>query len=177
MNKKNNKIESLINKSAKYVSVLFLICSANACSQYMDYEPEFKDNEIYGLWTDTTTLSPVGKIVNSLHFRIDGTFVANNMAFGIYTDSQSENEMSYYTEEHGNYVQSVRNIYFVSKKTVQWDVANNQPPVSNNNEKVIFESCTYEIVADTLKISYITYPADTPELTNRTYVRKRYQPD
>ena len=134
------------------------------------------DNEIYGLWTDTVSVKPMGRNVSSLLFRPNGTFLYVVTGLGYY-EKQGVGELSFYTEEHGNYIQSARNIYFMSKKSVSWDLALNRPPVSTEVEQVIFESCTYEIEEDTLKISYISYPADAPVLTSQKYIRKKQLPD
>lgn len=171
-----NKINQFITNRQKSISIIVafvLVFSVASCSSYPDYEQAFYDNEIYGLWTDTVAHEPAGIIINSLLLRSNGTFLSTNSGFGVYSESQKEGELSYFAEEHGNYVQSARNIYFVSKKSVQWDVAVNQQPVVSDVEKVIFESCTYSIEQDTLRISYITYPADAPELTTRKYIRKK----
>lgn len=176
MSNKVKLFKSRFLKGAGIVSVLIVSLVLSACSAYMDAEPEFPDNDIYGLWTDTTAMKPVGRNVKKLLFRPDGTFLYVVSGLGYY-EKQEAGDLSFYTEEHGNYVQSARNIYFVSKKSVQWDVALNQPPVSVDQDKMIFESCTYQIDKDTLKLSYVSYPADAPVLTIQKYIRKKQLPD
>ncbi len=176
MNNNRNQIKSFLKKSARLIAVLIIASGISACSSYMDAGPEQTDNEIYGLWTDTLSVKPFGRNVNSLLFRPNGTFLYVVSGLGYY-EKQGIGELSFYTEEHGNYIQSARNIYFMSKKSVRWDLALNRPPVSTEVERVIFESCTYEIEEDTLKISYISYPADAPVLTSQKYIRKKQLPD
>lgn len=171
-----NQIKEFFNKSARLIAVLIIATGISSCSSYMDAGPEPADNEIYGLWTDTVLVKPMGRNVNSLLFRPNGTFLYVVSGLGYY-EKQGVGELSFYTEEHGNYIQSARNIYFMSKKSVRWDLALNRPPVSAEVEQVIFESCTYEIEKDTLKLSYITYPADAPVLTSQKFIRKKQLPD
>ncbi|MBN2766124.1 MAG: hypothetical protein JXR27_07085 [Paludibacteraceae bacterium] len=175
MNNKENQIKSFFIKSTRIISVLIISLGIASCSSDMYAEPELTNNEIYGLWTDTIKTTE-GRYVYNLTFRPNGTFLSTTLGLGFY-DKQEENEMSFYSDEQGNYVQSARNIYFLSKNTTEWDAFKNQPPVSNDTSKVIFESCSYEIIIDTLTLKYISYPADAPELTTRKYIRKTQQPD
>ena len=120
MNNNRNQIKSFLKKSARLIAVLIIASGKSACSSYMDAGPEQTDNEIYGLWTDTLSVKPFGRNVNSLLFRPNCTFLYVVSGLGYY-EKQGIGELSFYTEEHGNYIQSARNIYFMSKKSVRWD--------------------------------------------------------
>lgn len=147
-------------------AVFFTSCSAD----YMDLEPNFAENDIFGVWVDTVVLSPQGYAVNELRFSENGMFVSGTKNYGMYA-TQAANDPSGYFEYYGNYVLTAKNIYFASKQNVSWDGSTAASPVTTQKDEVIFESCTYKISRDTLEISYLTYPADAPVVTTRKYIR------
>jgi len=147
-------------------AVFFTSCSAD----YMDLEPNFAENDIFGVWVDTVVLSPQGYAVNELRFSENGMFVSGTKNYGMYA-TQAANDLSGYFEYYGNYVLTAKNIYFASKQNVSWDGALTASPVTTQKDEVIFESCTYKISRDTLEISYLTYPADAPVVTTRKYIK------
>ena len=55
MSNKVKLFKSRFLKGAGIVSVLIVSLVLSACSAYMDAEPEFPDNDIYGLWTHSLT--------------------------------------------------------------------------------------------------------------------------
>lgn len=148
------------------VAVFFTSCSMD----YMDLNPAFAENEIFGVWVDTVALSPQGYAVNELDFSKNGMFVAATRNYGMHA-TQSVNDLSGYFEYYGNYVLTAKNIYFASKQNVSWDGSTAASPVTTQKDEVIFESCTYKISHDTLEISYLTYPADAPVVTTRKYIK------
>ena len=147
-------------------AVFFTSCSMES----MDLNPDFAENEIFGVWVDTVTLMPQGYAVNKLSFSQNGMFVAGTKNYGMYA-TQAANDPSGYSEYYGNYVLTAKNIYFASKQNVTWDGSAVASPVTTQKDEVIFESCTYKINRDTLRISYLTYPTDAPVVVNRQYVK------
>ena len=156
----------------KYLTLLVATFFVVACSSYEDTEalPSGSENEIYGVWIDTVTAQPQGYYIHELVIQPNGSFLSGARMFGIYS-GQGDNELSGYFEQYGNYVLSKQNIYFVAKQTVSWDSFTNQPPLTLVKDVVIFESCTYRIYGETLELTYITYPADAPVITKRSYTK------
>lgn len=156
----------------KYLILLVTTFFVVACSNYEDTEalPSGSENEIYGVWIDTVAAQPQGYYVHQLVIQPNGSFLSGTRTFGIYS-GQGKNELSGYFEQYGNYVLSKQNIYFVAKQSVSWDSFTNQPPLTSVKDVVIFESCTYRIYRETLELTYITYPADAPVITKRSYTK------
>ena len=156
----------------KYLILLVTTFFVVACSSYENTEalPSDSDNKIYGVWIDTVAAQPQGYYVHQLVLQSNGSFISGTRTFGI-CSGQGKNELSGYFEQYGNYVLSKQNIYFVAKQTVSWDSFTNQPPLTLVKDVVIFESCTYRIYGETLELTYITYPADAPVITKRSYTK------
>ena len=157
-------------KIKHWLFVLIAVVSSSCSMDYLDLEPEFVENDIFGVWADTVRGQQNGYLVNELVFRENGTFVAGTKHYGVYI-TQNTNQLSAYSEYYGNYVLGSKNIYFASKQNTYWDSLTAAAPVITVKDEVLFESCTYKISNDTLSISYITYPADAPEVTTRKYIK------
>mgnify|MGYP001809935302 FL=1 len=114
-------------------TVVLSACSAD----YMDLNPEFVENDIIGVWTDTIRGQQHGYIVNELVFRENGIFVAGTRQYGTYA-TQTTNQLSAYSEYYGNYVLSSKNIYFASKQNTFWDSFTTSSPVVTVKDEVLF---------------------------------------
>jgi hypothetical protein len=101
------------------------------------------------------------------------TFNERSAQYGT-NSSRPVNELSAYTEHSGNFVLSdKKNIRFVSKQRVDWNSITASNPVTTIVDEGIFESCTFKVSADSLMLTYITYPNDAPTTTIRKYVRSK----
>jgi hypothetical protein len=160
----------IIFKSLLIITISFTFWSCKNYDDDISSLNNFTPNDLFGVWTDTLKSGTTGKTVNMLTFNPNGSFVAGTNTYGIY-GGQKSNDLSGYFEYYGNYVLSIKNIYFKSQQSISWDSFAGGNPVKTQKDQVIFESCTYKISSDTLNISYITYPADAPVVTKRQYKR------
>lgn len=146
-----------------------------ACSSYeLEEMPLDIQNPAYGTWTDTTTMQPKGYYITQLDLNSNGSFVLATHTYGAYTN-QSTIDLSGYSEHYGNYVLSSRNIYFVSKQSVNWDSFTGGNAVTTVKDLELFKSCTYTVKNDTLELTYITYPADAPVTTKQIFKKATKQ--
>lgn len=63
-----------------------------------------------------------------------------------------------------------------SGKAVSRDSRSGDNQTAHVEERTIFESCTFTIHDDLLKLSCVTYPADAVEITIKVYRRCEKQP-
>jgi len=132
------------------------------------------DNNIYSALTGTTWIDTVfvsqddSYYVDQLTFNDDETFTAKFSSYGIYPD-QSKNELSGWFVYTGNYTVSDDSLYFIANQVTSWDLFFNEDPETVHEPQVIFENCNFELHDGLLRLSYITYPADAPEITVRQY--------
>jgi len=160
----------IIFKSLLIITISFTLWSCKNYDDELGSINNFTSNDLFGIWTDTLKSGSSGTTINVLTFNPNGTFVSSTNSYGVYS-GQKSNNLSGYFEYYGNYVLSIKNIYFKSQQSISWDSFTGGNPVKTLKDEVIFESCTYKISNDTLNISYISYPADAPIATNRQYKR------
>jgi len=160
----------IIFKSLLIITISFCFLTCKNYEEEFTITDNFTPNDIFGVWTDTLKLGITERTVNELTFNPNGTFVASKKSFGVY-DGQKNNDLSSYFEYFGNYVLSIKNIYFKSQQSISWDSFTEGNSIKTLNEEVIFESCTYKISNDTLIISYITYPTSVPITSKQQYKR------
>ncbi len=150
--------------------LLFLISlSVIACSNNdMEANLDFADSEIFGNWVDTVQLQPKGYLVSTLIFRPNGSFDAYADKFGLYVD-QVKDSISSYRHDVGNYVLSTKNIYFISKQSISWDLMANTLPQTTIKDSTLFESCTYKIINNKVELTYIEIENKEEKQVTHTY--------
>lgn len=148
-----------MKKLIRYLLLLSFTATVGCSSDMSDLE-YIPDNEIYGVWTDTTIIQTKGLRVEKLAIRSNSSFIYSIEGFGAY-ESQTLDDKSFTQEDFGSFVLSTRNIYFVSKQYQYWDFVSQKISETKIEDKVLFESCTYTIVNDTLTLKFKNIQADS----------------
>ncbi|MDD3078649.1 MAG: hypothetical protein PHH37_06060 [Paludibacter sp.] len=155
----------------KNILLIITAISLFSCSaEYSDLNVIGDENPVTGIWTDTTHLETQGKIISTLTFTDNGSFTYSADKYGIYSN-QSDSDLSAYSRDIGNYVLSVKNIYFASKQNTTWDSSTGGDPVTTSEEQTLFDECSYTINEDTLTLNYITYSANAQASTTKLFTR------
>lgn len=163
----------MIKNKLKYSLILFSCLFVAACSSYdSELNPNFADSEIFGNWADTVQLQPRGYVVYSLVFRPNGSFEVNNDKYGLYAN-QVKDSISSFRHDLGNYVLSTKNIYFVSKQSISWDLMTNKLPDTSVKDSTLFQSCTYKIDKNILELKYIDIQNKQEKQVTHTYKKVR----
>lgn len=156
-----------------FVSLLFwgsVSCSNNDIA--LDNRLEEAESELVGLWADTTDIEPYGFNVSTLLFSMGNNFVAKEAKFGIYPETNEDMVLSSFDEYQGNYIQSLRNIYFATQQKISWDLQLSTSPNFNTTNQSIFEDCSYTIANDTLTLTYTEQQGKESIRNTKKYKRK-----
>ena len=163
----------MIKNKIKYFLIFSISIFSLACSNSdLEENPNFADSEIFGNWADTVQLQPQGYVIYSLVFRPNGAFEANNDKFGLYT-VQAMDSLSAYRHDFGNFVLSTKNIYFISKQSISWDLMSNKLPETTIKDSTLFLSCTYKIQNNKLELKYIDIQNKQEKQVIHTYQKVR----
>jgi hypothetical protein len=128
------------------------------------------NDNLIGEWTDTIEADPNGLIIYNLKINTNSTFSYKVSLFGIYSDQQNEN-ISAWTEYIGNLEQKQDTIIFLSDKNFWWDDFYDMNPKTNQSTQILFDDCTFNLMDDTLKLTYTSYPYDAPIETIKEFIR------
>ena len=72
----------------------------------------------------------------------------------------------------GSFVLSTRDIYFLSKRYQFWDVVSQTKPETRIEDQVLFPSCTYVVVNDTLTLMFKNSEGNSSSNTDEWVTRK-----
>jgi hypothetical protein len=161
-----NKIQTTRWMLSVIITLLLSSCAKKDDVKLID------NNSLIGTWADTITVSTNGYYVDELIFNNNSSFTDKSNAYGVY-EGQNDKELSGWYVRTGNYELNESKVSFNAKKTVSWDSFFGGDPVTTIKTQVIFEGCTFSINNDTLKLEYITYPADAPEITIKKYTKRK----
>ena len=150
------------------IGIIFISCEDKETTEKI--VPDF-DQELVGTWIDSTDALPRGLIVYKLKINANKTFSSEIVMYGIY-ESDAPDDMSSWTELQGIVEQDMDSIYFLATTSKWWDSFYAMNPVNEDINSLLYESCTYSIEGNILELNYITYPADAPEPTIKTFIRK-----
>lgn len=156
---------SFVFRSAVF---LILVCS---CSASLDVKNDPDQSRLIGWWVDTTSTSPTSKYINLLRFSENGTFNNRIESYEISPSDQRSSELSSWMEYSGNYIASKGKLYIVSRQESSWSLPTTNPVNTIIRDSNLYEDCSFSISNDTLKLEYITYPADAPVRTNKSLIR------
>lgn len=128
---------------------------------------------LIGTWA-TTEESGGGPVVTSYTFASDGSFLLQQQLFGLYP-GQSRGDLSAYARVAGVYAVSGGEVLLYPKTTETWDRANGarSRPQTTTLAEPLPERDPYVLRGDSLSLTTVSYPADAPVTTTRTYLRQR----
>lgn len=129
------------------------------------------DIDIYGVWTDSVIAQTKVLKVDRLIVSSNSSFVFSTEHYGQY-ENQSIEERSSWREHLGSFVLSTRDIYFLSKRYQFWDVVSQTKPETRIEDQVLFPSCTYVVVNDTLTLMFKNSEGNSSSNTDEWVTRK-----
>jgi hypothetical protein len=151
-------------------TLAFAALSLTACESSTSPEA----SALEGRWaTDREALSPAGSYQSFLTF--DGTaFAFDVRSFGVYS-GQGSNELSAYSRTEGTFRIEGDRLHFAPTRLVTWDRFYG----ADSPERVespyplgsIFDDARFTVRITELTLRYLTYPADAPVETTRTFWR------
>ncbi len=131
--------------------------------------------ELLCSWEFSENISSGGRYVVKLSFKHDLTFIRKITNYGVYPRSGSQS-ISAWLETDGTYRIENNKLIFSPHSLKTWDsfYSNPGPTVIRPYPYgSIFEDCTYRIEENTLILTYLSYPADAPVVTTRSFSRTK----
>ncbi len=147
---------------------LLIIVLIVSCKKDDNNFPNENGSMLTGTWLETIMAQPGSCYTNQLTFNIDSTFSSKTSSYGIYS-GQGQNDLSGWFEFVGKYTRDGDSLDFISHKVTSWDSFYGGQPQTQLTDQQLFDNCRFTIHDQILEITYITYPADAPEKTQRQY--------
>lgn len=151
-----------------FLSLILIITIAFSCQK--EEVCVIGNRALIGSWADTVSVTDGGTFVDELTLHESGLFTKIINSYGVY-EGQDELDLSGWHILSGTFSQEGDRLNFQSEKAVSWDSFSGDDPIAKVEKQTIFENCTFTIHDDLLELSYITYPADAPEITIKVYRR------
>ena len=148
---------------ALYVAVVAGITSCTSSTS--------SEASLIGNWSVSESLSP-GHYTTQLTFAGDGTFTDAVRIFGSY-GGQSNNDLSSYSIMSGTYKVEGDKLQTNITHTVVWDrfYGANSPETVQTVNITVFDQTHFRIVGQMLTLDYLSYPADAPVPTTKSFIR------
>jgi len=147
---------------------LYLAVVAGIASCTNSTSPEAS---LIGNWSVSESLN-IGHYTTQLTFAGDGTFTDAVRIFGAYP-GQSNNDLSSYSIMSGTYKVDGDRLQTNITHTVVWDrfYGANSPETVQTVNITLFDQTHFRIVGPMLTLNYVSYPADAPVSTTKTFIR------
>lgn len=128
---------------------------------------------VVGSWAAQENLQPRGSMQEFLAFAGDGTFSYSVVSYGLY----GGNDVSAYIRMSGTYEVDGDQLTTIVKRTATWDsfYGPSSPETVDEVQRTIFDHARFRIVGRTLTLDYITYPADAPVPTSKSFMSLRVE--
>lgn len=156
-----------------------MIIAAVAILLYYSCNHSFTEHsanlELLSSWEFSENISSGGRYVVRLSFNHDLKFVEKITNYGLYPGDDTQS-LSAWSEIDGTYRIEDNKLIFSPKSLTTWDsfYSNPGPTVIRPYPYgSIFDDCTYRIETSILTLTYLTYPADAPIVTTRSFIRKK----
>jgi hypothetical protein len=128
---------------------------------------------LVGAWiSQRETLHPSGTLTRYIGFSDSGTFTYVTNMYGIFP-GQSATTLSAYTQTSGTYEIDGDKLVLTAKRIATWDSfygAGSGERVEQVN-RVLLDEARFRIVASTLIVDFVSYPADAPEPASFAFSR------
>ena len=151
--------------------LLMLIILINISCDKTDSEiiaGKFSDERLTGSWADTIVALPKGSYIYELEIDSNATFKMKTTALGIYPTDETKDTSSWW-QNTGNLIQHKDSLYFNATTYKWWDSFYQMEVKTEIVNIWMYQFCTYTISSDLLTLKYITYPADAPVETFKTF--------
>jgi hypothetical protein len=139
------------------------------------HSPTSPESALAGRWaTERESLSPAGSHQSFLTFS-GGAFAFEVRSFGLY-QGQRSNDLSAYSRTEGTFRIEGDRLNFSPARLVTWDRFFG--PTSPERVETpypwgsLFDSTRFTVRVNRLTLRYLSYPADAPVETTRTYWRQ-----
>jgi hypothetical protein len=151
---------------ASFILYLAVIAGITSCTSSTSPEAS-----LIGNWSVSESLSP-GHYTTQLTFAGDGTFTDAVRIFGSY-GGQSNNDLSSYSIMSGTYKVEGDQLQINITHTVVWDrfYGANSPETVQTVNITVFDQTHFRIVGPMLTLDYVSYPADAPVPTTKSFIR------
>ena len=151
---------------ASFVLYLAVVAGITSCAN--STSPEVS---LIGNWAVNESLSP-GHYTTQLTFAGDGTFTDAVRMFGSYP-GQSNNDLSSYSIMSGTYKVNGDQLQTNITRIAVWDrfYGANSPETVHTVNTTVFDQTHFRIVGPMLTLDYVSYPADAPVPTTKTFIR------
>jgi hypothetical protein len=127
-----------------------------------------------GDWaTEREALSPAGTHENLLSMGADGRFAAESRMYGAYP-GQPADRLSASSRTEGSYRAEDGRLRFEPESLTTFDTFEGRAMTTVHRPYPyggVYEGAKYEVDGDRLTLTYLTYPADAPVETRRTFRR------
>ena len=149
-----------------FVLYLAVVAGTTSCTSSTSSEAS-----LIGNWAVSESVSP-GHYTTQLTFAGDGTFTDAVRIFGSYP-GQSSNDLSSYSIMSGTYKVEGDQLQTNITHTVVWDrfYGANSPETVQTVNTTVFDQTHFRIVGPMLTLDYVSYPADAPVPTTKTFIR------
>ena len=152
-------------------SLLVLLCALLAsCSALVDPV----SGGFVGDWaTEREALSPTGSHENLLSLGADGRFVAESRMYGAYP-GQPAGQLSASSRTEGSYRAEDGRLHFQPETLTTFDTFEGRAKTTVHRPYPyggVYEGAEFDVDGDRLTLTYLTYPADAPVKTRRTFRR------
>ncbi len=152
-------------------SLLVLVCAVLAsCSALVDPV----SGGFVGDWaTEREALSPTGSHENLLSLGSDGRFVAESRMYGVYP-GQPADQLAASSRTEGSYRAEDGRLHFQPESLTTFDTFEGRAKTTVHRPYPyggVYEGAEFEVDGDRLTLTYLTYPADAPVETRRTFRR------
>lgn len=152
-------------------SLLALLCALTAACSPLT---EAVSGGLVGDWaTQREALSPAGAHEDLLSLGADGRFVAESRAYGAYP-GQSADRLSASSRTEGRYRAEDGRLRFEPVSLTVYDTFGGRAETTVHAPYPyggVYERARFDVDGDRLTLTYVTYPADAPETTRRTFRR------
>jgi len=150
--------------------VMSVMCLAGVAVAAACSEPTVPDSPLVGSWmAPRENLQPRGSFTTYLGFSNSKfTYVVSN--YGLYS-GESPGTLSAYTNISGTYQIDGDRLVLTANRIATWDAFYGGREEVEQVNLILFEQARFRIVAGTLVLDYITYPADAAVPTTRSFTR------
>lgn len=140
---------------------LVLSCQAEDQNSLKENFNSFEYAGLTGEWSYSMEMDSQELLVYDLVISEDSTFIwkVSHVAY----ENQNVGDLLWWSEYSGAAeVRWPNSLILKSETNRWWEGSRDMTPITEASSRLIYEDCTYEIINNTLKLSYTTYPADAP---------------
>ncbi len=152
-------------------ALLAPLCAlAAACSPLLGPD----SGGLVGDWaTEREAISATGSYEDRLSLDADGRFVSETRMYGAYP-GQPADLLSSFSRTEGTYRAEDGRLHLEPRSLTTYDTFGGEGKTTVQTPSPyggVYEAARFQVDGDRLTLTYVTYPADAPETTRRTFRR------